>query len=43
MMNTRRIAESRAVEGAILAMVMTMTTARVRRTSRPVRKGPGKG
>jgi len=43
MMTTGRIPERRAVEGAILAMAMTMTTARVRRTHRAVRKGPGKG
>jgi hypothetical protein len=43
MMTTRRILESRAVDGAVLAMIMTMTTARVRRTRRAVRKGPGKG
>jgi len=42
MMTTGRIPEHRAVEGANLAMAMTMTTARVRRTRRAVRKGPGK-
>jgi len=43
MMTTGRIPVRRAVEGAVLAMAMTMTTARVRRTCRAVRKGPGKG
>ena len=43
MMRTRRIPERRAVEEAVLAMALTMTTARVRRTRRAVRKGPGKG
>jgi hypothetical protein len=42
MMRTRRILEGVAVEGAILAMVMAMMTARVRRTRRAVRKKPGK-
>jgi len=31
------------VEGVVLAMAMTMMTARVRRTRRAVRKEPGKG
>jgi len=35
--------ERRVVEEAILAMEITMTTARVRRTLRAVGKGPGKG
>jgi len=43
MMRTVRIPERRAVEGAVLAMAMTMTMERVRRTRREVRKGPGKG
>jgi len=43
MMTTERIPVGRAVEGAVLAMATTMTTARVGRTSRAVRKGPGKG
>jgi len=44
MMRTGRIPESRAVDGAVLAMTMTMMTARVRRrTRRAERKGPGKG
>jgi hypothetical protein len=43
MMGTGRIPECRAVDGAVLAMAMTMTMARVRRTCREVRKGPGKG
>jgi len=43
MMTTGRIPVRRAVEGAVLAMAMTMTTARGRRTRRAVRKGPGKG
>jgi hypothetical protein len=43
MMRTGRIPERRAVEGAILAMAMTMKMARLRRTRRAVRKGPGKG
>jgi hypothetical protein len=38
-----RISERRAVEGAVLVMAMTMTTARVRGTRRVVRKGAGKG
>jgi len=42
MMRTGRIWEHQAVEGAVLAMAMTMTMARVRRTRRAVRKGPGK-
>jgi hypothetical protein len=43
MMTTGRIQVRRAVEGAILAMAMTMTTARVRRPRMVVRKGPGTG
>jgi hypothetical protein len=43
MMRTGRIPERRAVDGAVLTMTMTMATARVRRTCRAVRKGPGKG
>jgi hypothetical protein len=43
MMRTGRITERLAVEGAALELVMTMTTARVRRTRRAVRKGPGNG
>jgi hypothetical protein len=43
MMRTGRIPEGQAVEGAVLAMAMTMTTARVRRTLRVVRNDPGKG
>jgi hypothetical protein len=43
MMRTERIPDGRAVDGAVLAMGMTMTTARVRRTHRPVRKELGKG
>jgi hypothetical protein len=43
MMTTGRIPERRTVEGAVLAMAITMTMARVRRTHRAVRKGPGKG
>jgi hypothetical protein len=43
MMLTGRIPERRAVDGAVLAMPMIMTTARVRRRRRAVRKGPGKG
>jgi hypothetical protein len=43
MMTTGCIPQRRAVEGAILAMAMAMTTARVRRTRRVVRKGLGKG
>ena len=43
MMTTGRIPERRAVDGAVLAMTMTMITARVSRTRRAVRKGPGKG
>jgi hypothetical protein len=40
---TGRIPECVAVDGAVLAMTMIMTTATVRRTHRAVRKGPGKG
>jgi len=43
MMTTGRILERPAVEGAILAMALTMMTARVRRTRKAVRPGPGKG
>ena len=43
MMRTGQMPGHRAVEGAILAMAMTRTTVRVRRTLRAVRKGPGKG
>jgi hypothetical protein len=39
MMTTGRILERRAVDRAVLAMAMTMTTARVRRTLQAVRKG----
>jgi hypothetical protein len=42
-MTTGQITEHRAVKGAILAIAMTITMARVRRTHRAVRKGPGKG
>jgi len=42
MMRTGRIPERRAVDGAVLALTMTMMTARVRTTRRAVRKGPGK-
>jgi len=38
-----RMLERRAVEEAILAMEITMTTATVRRTRRAVGQGPGKG
>jgi hypothetical protein len=43
MMRTERIPECGAAEGAVQAMSMTMTVARVRRTRRAVRKGPAKG
>jgi ribosomal protein L15 len=43
MLTTGQIPERQAVEGAILAMAMTMTTARVKRTRRALRKGPGRG
>ena len=43
MMRTGQIPEHLTVEGAVLAMAMTMTMERVRRTRREVRKGPGKG
>ena len=43
MMRTGLIPDGLAVEGAVLAMAMTMMTARVRRTRRVVRKGLGKG
>jgi hypothetical protein len=42
MMRTEQIPECRTVEGAVLAMAMTITIVRVRRTPRAVRKGPGK-
>jgi hypothetical protein len=42
MMRTGQILEHQAVDGAVLAMTMTMTTARVRRTRRAARKGPEK-
>jgi hypothetical protein len=42
MMGTGQISERRVVDGAILAMRMTMTTARGRRTRRAVRNGPVK-
>jgi hypothetical protein len=42
-MTPERIPVRRAVEGAILAIEMPMMTARVRRTRRALRKGPGKG
>jgi len=42
-MRTGRIPERREVEGAILAMTITMTMVKVRRTRRVVRKGLGKG
>jgi hypothetical protein len=43
MMRTGQIPLGRVVHGPVLAMVMTMTTARVRRTRREVRKQLGKG
>jgi len=43
MMTTGGIPGRRAVEGVVLAMANKMTTGRVRRTHRAVRKGPGKG
>jgi len=43
MMTTGRIPERRAVDGAVLAMKMTITTPRVGRTRGAVRKGPGRG
>jgi hypothetical protein len=43
MMTTGRIPVRRAVEGAVLAMAMTMMTARVRRTRKAMGKGGGKG
>jgi hypothetical protein len=42
-MRTGRISNGRAVEGAVLAMTVSMMTARVSRTRRAVRKEPGKG
>jgi len=42
MMSTGQIPEHRVVEGAVLAMEITMTMARVRRTWWAVRTGPGK-
>ena len=43
MMTTGQILVRRAVERAVMAMAITMTTARVRRTRRAVRKRLGKG
>jgi hypothetical protein len=43
MMRTGQILVRQAVEGGVLAMAMTMTIGRVRRTCTAVRKGPGKG
>jgi hypothetical protein len=43
MMRTGLILDRQAVEGAFLAMAMTMTMARVRRIHRAVRKALGKG
>jgi len=42
MMRTGQILPCRAVAGALLAMAITITTARAIRTRRPVRKGPEK-
>jgi hypothetical protein len=42
-MRTGRIPEHRAVEPAVLALAMTLTMARVRRTRSGVRQGPEKG
>jgi hypothetical protein len=42
MMRTGLFLERREVEGAVLVIAMTITTARVRRTHRAGRKGPGK-
>jgi len=42
MVRTAQIPEPRAVDEAMLAVAMTMTTARARRTHRAVRKGPEK-
>ena len=43
MMRTAQIPECRGVDGVALAIAMTITMARVRRTRRVVSKGPGKG
>jgi hypothetical protein len=43
MMRTGRILQGRAVEEAVLVMAMTITTERLRRTRRAVRKEPRKG
>jgi hypothetical protein len=43
MMRTGQIPELGAGEVAVLAMLMTITMERVRRTRREVRNGPGKG
>jgi hypothetical protein len=43
MMRTGRIPVSRVVEGALLAMGMTVMKAIMNRTDRAVRMGPGKG
>ena len=42
-MRTGRIPECQVLEGAGLAMTLTMTTARVRRTTWAVRTGTGMG
>jgi hypothetical protein len=43
MMRNGHIPELQAVDGAFLAMKMTLTTARVRRTPKVVRQEPRKG
>jgi len=43
MTRTEQIPERQVVEGAVLAMVMTMTKPRVRRIDGVARKRPGKG
>ena len=43
MMSTGQIPECRPVESAVLEMAMTLTKARVKRTCRVVKHGPGKG
>jgi len=42
MMRKGQIPARRVVEGATLAMAMTMTMARLRKTHRVVKMGPGK-
>jgi hypothetical protein len=42
MMRTGGIPESHTVDGAVLVMAMAMTMAKLRRTCRAARNGPGR-